>query len=85
MHRRVYATLPAGVPDDASSYMYLKLTFPDASVYYVGIPWIVTGTIAVVQNSVYTVRIEDDRVDIEALIKSVLTGGGITNVSITKV
>lgn len=84
LHRRVYASLPSGVSNDPSSYSYVKVLLTSGKYTYIGIPWIVVGSIAVVENAKYSIIIEDDRVDAESLIRSVLTGGGFTATSITK-
>lgn len=72
LHANVYATLPAGVPNDPSQYQYLKLLLANGQTTVVGIPWIIDSSLTVasvssIQFTVTNVSPSDQNTIIQAL------------------
>ena len=59
MHVNVYPTLPAGTPDDANQYQYVKLKHLNGTVSVVGIPWINAATLTISQRGTLTITVND--------------------------
>lgn len=84
LHRMTYSTLPPGVLDDPTSYKWLEVRLEDDSIVHIGVPWIIEGSISVIENTLYKVVITDDRVNAEGELRATLVAAGFTNFTITK-
>lgn len=82
LHANVYPSLPPGVPNDFSKYLYLKIEFSNGNTTCLGLPWINAGTIQVVTNFVFTVTVNGRNADDYNVIRDALIGNGITSFTI---
>lgn len=58
-HVKVYDSLPAGTPNDATKYQWLKLRLTNGDITAIGIPWIKADTITTTTTSTITVVYEN--------------------------
>lgn len=78
MHDQVYPYLPAGSPDSAWQYSYLKLQLPNQTIAYVGLPWIKEDSIEVTQMTDILVRIRRVKPSDATVVALALTSNGFT-------
>lgn len=81
-HIQVYPTLPDGVANDATSYLYVMVRKGNDRPVPIGIPWIRMETVQQIQQTTYHVTIQGDAPGQEQLIKEVLNGNGFMSVNI---
>lgn len=57
IHVQVYPMLPAGTPNRADGYDYVKIKFPSGETTILGLAWINVDSIKTIQNSTITAKI----------------------------
>ncbi len=76
MHINVYPFLPAGVPNDAAQYSYVKLKLANGTITVIGAPWIQEDTIVVSSQTTLTITVDqvgpEDR---EHIVKMLAANG----------
>lgn len=83
MHVNVYPTLPAGVPNNASEYMYIRIQLENGATTIVGLPWIKEETIQLIAFTTGTFIIPQiGPEDLPKIVKLLAAGG--YNVSETR-
>lgn len=83
MHAKVYATLPAGTPNDPYQYQWLKLRLTNGTMTAIGIPWINPNSIAINTTSTITAVFEDVSPTDLNIIRTMCAANGYNNVAIT--
>ena len=81
-HANVFPTLPTGtVPNDPSKYSYIKIKTPTGDTAYLGIPWVVAASIALVESRTITVQIAGVSASDQAGIKAALNQNGYSQLT----
>lgn len=84
LHQRVRSMVP-DIPPTHNDYYYIKYRTPDSSVHFIGIPWIVSGTIAAVENRIVRVDVNVNNIEDAQLIRSALNSVGLNTYTITEI
>lgn len=58
-HAQIYPTLPAGTPNDATGYDYIKFKMTSGETIILGLPWINAATIQQIQAVTIDVSISN--------------------------
>lgn len=75
-HAAVYPYLDPSLPDSATRYNYVKFLLSDGSTKYMGIPWIKTSSITVVEVTNIQVLIKGRGLEDVAAVKRALIANG---------
>lgn len=82
LHANVYPTLPAGTSNRHDGYAYAKLTTPAKTTVVVGLPWIKSDSVQLVDSIRAVVEVENLTVDKLRLLRDVLLANGFTSIKI---
>lgn len=84
MHQNLYPLVKAnGIPDDPSTYDFVKVTKVSGGTAILWVPWIIESTIAVVSRNKIQVILEDVGSDDVAIVKAALESNGYKNAVVT--
>lgn len=83
LHAQIYPTLPAGTPNRAVDYDYVKIKTTAGNTTILGMAWINPVTVVQVQSSTITVVIGGVSASDQTRIKNALLQNGFNNISIT--
>lgn len=76
LHANVYGTLPAGTPNTADDYSWLKVKLANGETTFVGLPYIIPSTIVVVSTNTVAFYVENCNQDvINAITAAIATTG----------
>lgn len=75
-HRLVYPSLPTGVLNDPSSYMYVELQKSDGTKFALGLPWIVEDSVEVIDSVSYGIDIYNATTADAERLRKLLVGAG---------
>lgn len=82
LHANVYPTLPAGTPNRHDGYPYAKLTTATKGTVIVGLPWIKSDTVQIIESIRAVVEVDNLTVDKLRLLRDVLLANGFTSIKI---
>lgn len=78
LHANVYRTLPSTVPNDATSYDYLRVQHPNGSYSIIGVPYIRPESIQIVTHGVLHLRFDGVSQQDHTRILNALSASGFT-------
>lgn len=82
-HAQIYPFLPAGTPNDATGYDYVKLELPSGNKIILGIPWIDANSIVLISSQRVNVSLTGIVPTDVAKIKALFAANNIKYNSIT--
>lgn len=86
MHQNLYPLVKAnGIPDDPSTYDFVKVTKVSGATAILWVPWIIESSIAPVSRNKIQVVVEDVGSSDVAIIKAALESNGYPNATVTLV
>lgn len=82
LHINLYPSLPGGTPNDPRGYDYVKIKLPTGQSTILGLAWIKTNTVELVESRTITVKISNSSADKVQQIRDSLVQNGFTVSSI---
>jgi hypothetical protein len=82
VHAQIYNQLPDGTPNQPQKYQYLQVQFPNGKTDIIGIPWIRSDTVQLVDSVIFDVQIQGLSSTDYNKISAALKQNGITNFTI---
>lgn len=83
VHASIFPYLPAGTPNDAAAYQYLKLKLSSGETTAVGLPWIDASSWVVQTRAKLTIVMDSVDPDDRNTITAALVALGFNNFSVT--
>lgn len=83
LHIQCFPTLPAGTPNDPDAYDYVKLKMPSGATTIIGLAWIKSETVTLVDARTITAKIGNVTATDLAKIKAALVQNGYSSIELS--
>ena len=83
LHAQIFPYLPAGTPNRADGYDYVKIKFPSGATTVLGLAWIVEDSVEQMTSSVINVKIANVSASDVTRVRNALVQNGFNAIEIS--